>query len=180
VWDLTKEKRPKDLTKMGIIHVFLQGNEEAKLFKVVDYVYKNIFKKDLEIDMEPLHNMDCDFNYQFNPKVFYYEDYVNIVRHRLNWTESFCSSFRGEFAVTNKAIQRFTKLHKNLFETYIIPKLKETNDPSMGHLLERLWMFLLMPVDVWSKKYQQYIDKNHYYTVIRDFLTEVILNINYS
>ena len=180
VWDLTKEKRPTDLTRMGIIHVFLQGNEEAKLFKVVDYVYKNIFKKDLEIDMEPLHHMDCDFNYQFNPKVFYYEDYVNIVRHRLNCTESFCSSFRGEFAVTNKAIQRFTKLHKNLFETYIIPKLKETNDPSMGHLLERLWMFLLMPVDVWSKKYQQYIDKNHYYTVIRDFLTEVILNINYS
>jgi len=46
-----------DLTKLGIIHVFLQGNIEAPLFKVANYVNKNIFKKELDIDMEPFDHI---------------------------------------------------------------------------------------------------------------------------
>lgn len=162
----------EDLTKLGILHVFLQGNEETRLSKVVHFVHQNIFKPELGMDMEAFDYIECDTNYEFRPASFLYKEYVDIVRQKLNWTLPFCYCFRGEFGVTTQAIERFAKTHRHLFESVIIPKLKQSNDPLIGHLLERIWILLLLPPEVWSQKYSHLLQESHYFRVVQYFLEE--------
>lgn len=151
-----------DLTKMGLMHVFLQGHAEADLSSVARYVNGNIFRRQIPLDMESFHPVYCDREYEFTPAVFFYEEYLELVVNRLNWTEAFCYGLRGEFAVTHLAMERFAKLHGPLFESYVIPKLRESNDPYIGHLLERLWVFLFLPPPLWSAKYSSILHLNHF------------------
>lgn len=127
-------------TKQGHVHAFLQGSIEAPIHTVVEYISKTIYSLESPRFYEPFYGVQCgkhtDLRLDFFGKEFDY-----IVKKKLK-LDNFCWTYRAEFAVSNTGIQSFVQKHMQLVTEDIIPALQLSNDPPMGHVLERIWMAL--------------------------------------
>ena len=122
------------------IHVFLQGHPEFDLKLVASFVHNFLFQFEIPSHFEPFFfpvMCEDDPNKLVH---FFEEEYNMIIRKILKLPDGFCTSYRGEFAITSATWKMFKNTYEGLFKTIIIPALSMSNDPPMGHVLERIWM----------------------------------------
>lgn len=78
--------------------------------------------------------------YLFKPHL---DDLLPATCHAFNLTlQELCWMYFGEFIVNRAALYGFRDLYRARVKSILLPALQMSNDPPMGHVLERLWLAL--------------------------------------
>ena len=56
--------------------------------------------------------------------------------------DEMCYHYRGQFMASAGALHAFRQKWSRLMSDVLIPQLESSNDPPMGHVLERMWVML--------------------------------------
>ena len=73
----------------------------------------------------------------------FHDELMQIHAH-LGTTPTGCYSYFGQFVASHRTLELTRTRHAAFIEEVLMPALEKTNDPMMGHALERMWMYFLV------------------------------------